>query len=333
MAIRTISIFQGHYLALQGGGMWDELSGFSLLEVLTRSHRSDHSISDPTTVSPRQAHVPPSALIFPDRRMSGICLDGMTIFDEEEDDQHSSSLDGLLPPMEIDPPLRIEPSHDLHGLGISGLWSKDGSAPFTGLGLISVRPSPWRYTPTSANLQSNNGDRSTPSNPHDSSPRYEVYDTNVNVVQAQTQKLESFVEPDPGSSDAFHAKTETVPLQQSWKPFDRSHFCRRTSAPPRLVKHFAVPTTSSELKKISPNTQSNEHCRRRSSCSADVLHRVDPFCPMRPRARVGISLSVLRRSLDTCTEGRHISLTDATEFSTWSLRRQRYYFRLYWVSW
>ena len=96
MAIRTISIFQGHYLALQGGGMWDELSGFSLLEVLTRSHRSDHSISDPTTVSPRQAHVPPSALIFPDRRMSGICLDGMTIFDEEEDDQHSSSLDGLL---------------------------------------------------------------------------------------------------------------------------------------------------------------------------------------------------------------------------------------------
>jgi len=294
MSIKTISIVQENYLASQGRAMSNadvNMSDLSLADFSTRSRRSGHLISVPTIPTPPD-HIPSPTFIFSDSSMSEGCIAGMTgannesanadtaevfFFDVMEGDQQHSSLDSPLSSMKVDPPMRIESSRHQHGLGISGLLSKDGNGPFTGLGLFSVRPSPWR------NLSSSGDSQSNYSNKH-------RCDTN----QVQTQTLPSFLDHNPESPNMSHTAT-AKPYKQSQK-FSRSHLCHRTLTPPQLVKHFSAPTVLNDHKEMSP--QLNEHCRRRLGRSAYILRRAPP-CPMMPRKDTGISSPALRRCSDT----------------------------------
>lgn len=278
MAIRTISVFQSNYLSPEGCDMLNvDISGFSPLDFFTRS---DHSISAPTISTPPDFISTPT-LISPDSHMSGVYSDGitgadvesvnadMTAFDSMEDDQQHSFLDSPLSSMKIDPPVRIESSRHQHGLGISGLRSKDGNGPFTGLGLFSVHPSPWRNTPTYGDSQHDYSDKAALSNSH----RYELCDAAAGAVQAQTQTSQSFLKYDSESSDMFHIMIGT-PNHQSRKFLSRSHLSHRTLTPPQLVKHFSAPPVLNDLKEMSPRL--NEHCRRRLGRSAYISRRAVP---------------------------------------------------------
>ena len=251
-----------------------DISDFSLVDFFARS---DHSISALTIPTPPDLISTPT-LISPDSHMSGVYSDGingadvesvnadMTVFDSMEDDQQHSFLDSPLSSMKIDPPVRIESSRHQHGLGISGLRSKDGNGPFTGLGLFSVRPSPWRNTPLSGDSQHDHRDKAALSNSH----RYELCDATAGAVQAQTQ---SFLKYDSESSDMFHIMTGT-PNHQSQRFLSGSYLSHRTLTPPQLVKHFSAPPVLNDLKEISP--QLNEHCRRRLGRSAYISRRAVP---------------------------------------------------------
>jgi len=162
--------------------------------------------------------------------------------------------------------VRIESSRHQHGLGISGLRSKDGNGPFTGLGLFSVRPSPWRNTPLSGDSQHDHRDKAALSNSH----RSELCDATAGAVQAQTQ---SFPKYDSESSDMFHNMTGT-PNHQSQRFLSGSYLSHRTLTPPQLVKHFSAPPVLNDLKEMSP--QLNEHCRRRLGRSAYISRRAVP---------------------------------------------------------
>jgi len=296
MAIRTISIFQENYLSPQGRDNVDS-PDFSLVDFFTRS---GHSISVPTI--PTQPDYTPT-LISPDSWMFGVYLDRMTSADVDpvdadttpldsmEDDQQHSFLDSPLRAMEIDPPMRTESSRHQYGLGISGLRSKDDSGPFTGLGLFSVRPSPWRNTLTSEDTLSDYSDTLVLSNSH----LHKLCDANAGAVQAQTQ---TFLKYDSESSDTLRIAVAT-PYQQARKFLNRSQLLHRTLSPPQLVKHFSAPTVLNDLKGLSP--QPNEHCHRRLGRSAYISRRAVPSCPLMPRKGTGISSPALRRCSDTCT--------------------------------
>ena len=277
MAIRTISIFESNYLSPEGRDVSNvDISDFGLVDFFTRS---GYSISVSTIPTPPD-FIPTPTLISPDSHMSGIHSDGITgadvesvnadmMVDSMEDDQQHSRLDTPLCSMEIDPPTRIESSRHQHGLGISGLRSKDGNGPFTGLGLFSVHPSPWRNSPTFGDSHHNYSDKSALSDSH----RYELCDANAGAVQAQTQTSRSFLKYDSESSNMFHIMMET-PNHQSWKFLSRSHLCHRTLTPPQLVKHFSAPPVLNDLKEVSP--QPNAHCRRRLGRSAYIPRRAVP---------------------------------------------------------
>jgi hypothetical protein len=197
MAIRTIAIIQGHYIALQGHSHADanavangldwfyDLAGFEVLagygrdiEGLgsrARSHSRasynsalhidvENSAGVPTSLFGRSRTTGERTLLGDDVDHSSTTRPpGFPDFDAEENYQYhyqdqdqelessSTSLDTSLSSADYEPPSRQYHDYDARacgiGLGISGLLSKDGTAPFTGLGVISVRPFAWRHAP------------------------------------------------------------------------------------------------------------------------------------------------------------------------------------------
>ncbi|KAF5363713.1 hypothetical protein D9756_001128 [Leucocoprinus leucothites] len=268
MAIRTIAIIHGHYIALQGYWLWEELLRFTFIDLSTRTWQPDTSTPDPTlsAVLLRHHHIPTPALLSTDRYIADICMGEMAFvdqaiagagtaeavtLDDTEDDQELSSLESSLCSMDFDPPLRISSSQDVCGLGISGLLSKDGSGPFTGLGAISVRPFAWRHTPTPGNSEPRYADTPVGANTYRSAcQRREPYMDVSTTLAVRTRILESIVDCDPALTDAPHT-TETTPTQPPARvtPIDQSH--RLIRFPPPPMKHFAAPTISSELRRMS----------------------------------------------------------------------------------
>ncbi|KAJ3570405.1 hypothetical protein NP233_g4420 [Leucocoprinus birnbaumii] len=300
MAIRTTALIHSHYIALQGYGLWD----FKFHDISAPPRISD---TTPSATPQRYQHISTSTLLLsPGRRIPGICLsdialvggadsyqegtgiaaaDSVTV-DDTEDDQEVSSLDSSMCSSEINPPLPVSSSRDARGLGISGLRSKDGSGPFTGLGVICVRPFAWRHKSTSGNLEANAGGTPvdaccTHNTSHKRSVPHRVQCqtlTNVNTpLQTQKFKERPILECDPGSSDALHlAATETTPTQPPVTPNISVLSNRRISVPSRpTFKRFAAPTISSQLKRISnvaPNHTgfARAHRHRLSESSAPV---------------------------------------------------------------
>lgn len=297
MAIKTISIFRGYYTSLQGYWNWDNTKGFVFV---SRPRPNPESHPPLYTTSTRHyapyLRVPSNSPSSPDTgetQITGCSRDVPTAelpndTNNPDDESEDSSLDSSLCSIEFDPPERLSNVQESYGLGISGLSKKDGSGPFTGLGILSVHSS-WQDTPTTSSELDAGKETAT-----DEAISWTISDT---MLQ---ETLLTFGE------DSFHGRSlEPIPEHESWHDTESlatldagctssavlaqarvqgvfetttfpslasDHAETRSSPKPRiaLTRDLTLPTISSDLKRVSSSC--NMYAFPRGSRSRSCLY-------------------------------------------------------------
>jgi hypothetical protein len=268
MAIRTITIIHEYFIALQGYWRWNELSGFHLISL--RIPRLDTIFNDPPAFTP-----PPHHPTLTPGSPSGMYTGEMGSVDDLEpatsesslgvpEDDLDSSVDSSLSSVEIDPPLRLHSRQHNCGLGISGLLAKDGSGPFTGLGVVSVRSFLWRHTSTTTDSQ-RAAEEETMLWMMVNTTLQSGFNHNTDITPhtPELNLISKKSENGPESLEALQLVAKPLPTCPPVTPTKIS--LPHTISPLLSKTNFAAPTISSELKKIT-KTSSTTSSPPRNRC-------------------------------------------------------------------